>query len=258
MIAKIRKKLHNRACEIQSRMRCQNRVRFSNDKSIVTFSFDDFPASAYRTAGPILERYGFRGTYYTSMELAGVENEQGEHFSIQDLRSLSDAGHEIGCHTFNHRTSDEQSVDELDWSVSVNAEKIRHVVDNAKIDVFSCPKGVVRLMHQQSLAQHFRCIRTIRAGVNRGAFDLNHVRAVSLYEHHTDLAGIETLMAQLENEPGWLVFYTHDVQEHPSRYGITPGLFEQIVALVARSNVAVATTSQALDLIVGQESQRGF
>lgn len=257
MIAKIQTKLRNRICSFQSRMQCRNPVQFSSADSIVTFTFDDFPASAYRTAGRILERYGIRGTYYTSMDLAGTRNEQGEHFSVDDLLGLTEAGHEIGCHTFDHRTSDEQSVDELDRSVSVNADKIRNVISDAKIDVFSCPKGVVRVRHQQCLEKRFRCIRTIRPGINRGAFDLNHLCAVSLYEHTTDLAGIESLLDSLAKIPGWLVFYTHDVQDRPSAYGITPKLFEQIVELVAARDVVVATTSEALDLIVGQEHGRG-
>src|SRR6266404_852567 len=72
-------------------------------RSIVSFTFDDFPKSAYRRGGEILSRYGARGTYYASFKLLGSTDATGEYFERADIEDLLGEGHELGCHTFSHR-----------------------------------------------------------------------------------------------------------------------------------------------------------
>src|SRR5579872_2069244 len=73
--------------------------------NVVSFTFDDFPRSAYTVAGPILDKYGVRATYYVAMGLMGTENHLGEHFRREDLDSLVGDGHELASHTFGHISS---------------------------------------------------------------------------------------------------------------------------------------------------------
>src|SRR5439155_9632853 len=69
---------------------------------LISFSFDDFPRSAWLVGGEILNRFGLAGTYYASLGLAGKETPSGHIFAAGDLKSLLDRGHELGCHTFSH------------------------------------------------------------------------------------------------------------------------------------------------------------
>src|ERR1700758_1237298 len=69
---------------------------------LISFTFDDFPRSAFLNAGAILGRYGILGTYYVSLSLAGKESQMGPMYQSEDLKDLARLGHELGCHTFGH------------------------------------------------------------------------------------------------------------------------------------------------------------
>ncbi|HSR10529.1 MAG TPA: polysaccharide deacetylase family protein, partial [Thermodesulfobacteriota bacterium] len=68
----------------------------------ISFTFDDFPRSALHKGGSILSDFNLRATYYASFSLMGKENETGPIFTAADLQDLFAAGHELGCHTFDH------------------------------------------------------------------------------------------------------------------------------------------------------------
>ena len=74
---------------------------------IISFTFDDFPRSALHTGGAILKRYGVTGTYYVSFGLMGKQAPTGTMFLREDIETLLEHGHELGCHTFDHCSAGE-------------------------------------------------------------------------------------------------------------------------------------------------------
>ncbi len=68
----------------------------SNDKTLVSFTYDDGHSSGIDIAAPSLETVGFRGTFFLT---PGIYDVQGR---AADWRSLADKGHEIGNHTWDH------------------------------------------------------------------------------------------------------------------------------------------------------------
>src|SRR5450631_1280171 len=69
---------------------------------LISFTFDDFPRSALLVGGSILNNVGLAATYYASLGLIGKEAPSGQIFVADDLATLFDQGHELGCHTFAH------------------------------------------------------------------------------------------------------------------------------------------------------------
>ena len=57
-------------------------------RGVVSFTFDDFPRSAFHCGGDILRCHGVRGTYYASMGLEGRTTEVGESFVRKDVEDL--------------------------------------------------------------------------------------------------------------------------------------------------------------------------
>src|SRR5436309_3076212 len=62
---------------------------------LISFTFDDFPRSAFRAAGSILRQYGASGTYYASIGLMGKQSQMGPMYDADDLRELVRRNHEL-------------------------------------------------------------------------------------------------------------------------------------------------------------------
>jgi peptidoglycan/xylan/chitin deacetylase (PgdA/CDA1 family) len=64
----------------------------------VALTFDDGYEDAFTTALPILQRYGFKATFYI---ISGMVGQPG-YMSWEQLRTLLNDGMEIGAHTIDH------------------------------------------------------------------------------------------------------------------------------------------------------------
>ena len=53
---------------------------------------------------------------------------------------------------------------------------------------------------------------------------------------------------------GWLIFATHDVDEHPTRFGCAPALFADIVRYVGRSGARVLPVAEAWRTVLREGS----
>src|SRR5262245_13006884 len=90
-------------CERRVSSACfRKSIVINSRQPIVSFSFDDFPSSALKVGGAILNQFGVAGTYYVSLGLAGQKIASGQMFALDDIASVREQGHELGCHTFAH------------------------------------------------------------------------------------------------------------------------------------------------------------
>src|SRR6058998_1234644 len=90
------------------------------ERPLISFTFDDFPRSALLNGGAILNRFGVAATYYVSLGLAGTEQPSGRMFVREDLATLLEGGHELGCHTFSHCHSWETEAATFERSILEN------------------------------------------------------------------------------------------------------------------------------------------
>src|SRR6058998_881395 len=97
-LARARRGLATEATRVLFRRRLALRTALP----LISFTFDDFPRSAFLEAGSILGRYGVMGTYYVSLSLVGKQSHLGPMFQREDLKEVLHLRHELGCHTFGH------------------------------------------------------------------------------------------------------------------------------------------------------------
>lgn len=216
-----------------------------NPEPIVSFSFDDFPRSAYSVGGSILEQFGARGTFYAAWGLMNTCNELGDHFRADDLDSLLERGHELGSHTYSHISCRAASC----AAFCEDAEKGRRAVEKltgAESSNFAYPFGEVTLRGKKALESSFASIRGVISGLNGPEADLNLLRANSLYGDLEGARQAEELIAENRRRKSWLIFYTHDVRPKPSPYGCTPEFFEAVVSSASRSGCRILTVREAL------------
>jgi peptidoglycan/xylan/chitin deacetylase (PgdA/CDA1 family) len=215
-----------------------------NHGPIVSFTFDDFPRTAYSVGGSILERFGARGTFYAAFGLMNSQNESGEQFRTEDIDSLLEKGHELASHTFSHISA--RAVSRAAFCADVKkGNKVVEEASGVGSANFAYPFGHVTLQTKRSLTG-LTSARSIVPGFNGPEIDLNLLRANSLYGNLDASRRVEELVAENAKRNTWLIFYTHDVRPDPSAFGCTPGLLEAAVSCAARNGCRILTVQQAL------------
>lgn len=212
---------------------------------IISFTFDDFPRSALVTAGELLEKRGACGTYYAALNLACQETGVGRMFGFEDLRSLITHGHELGCHTYAHLSAHEHSANEIAESCATNRQKILELFPDMSPHNFSFPFGDASVAVKRKLGGVYDTLRTVRSGINCSPVDLFFLRANPVYSWQP-LDGIRRLIEKNSAQKGWLILYTHDVCESPSRYGCTPEYFREVVSCAVSSGARLMPVRDAV------------
>jgi peptidoglycan/xylan/chitin deacetylase (PgdA/CDA1 family) len=218
-------------------------------KPIISFTFDDFPRSAYLVGGKLLDSYGIRGTYYLAMGLMNTQTKVGPQFTTKDLKCLVGDGHELGCHTFGHLDAFITPVARYKQSMCKNLESLQRLLPHVELETFSYPFGRITLSAKKVAGQRFACCRSIIPGINSGVIDLSMLSTISLYSRHMRLDQIRDLIWENSHVKGWLIFYTHDVCENPSAFGCTPEYLKEVVKWSVESGAEVLPVRAALEVL---------
>jgi peptidoglycan/xylan/chitin deacetylase (PgdA/CDA1 family) len=230
-------------------------VPIGNHGPVVSFTFDDFPRTAYLTAGRILESLAARGTYYVAPSLMGTDTGLGEICNAEDLRSVLEKGHELGTQTLHHLSSRDLSPQAFRLDVEQGIFEAEKIVGRPARN-FSYPYGHVTLGSKKHLESVISSARSVfpginGSGINRPEIDLNLLRANRLYGDMSGAPQVQRLIRQNAAQKGWLIFYTHDVRPNPSEYGCTTEFFESAVSAAAQSGSRILTVQQFLSEIAG-------
>jgi peptidoglycan/xylan/chitin deacetylase (PgdA/CDA1 family) len=225
-----------------------------NDRPFISFTFDDFPISAFTTGGGILERYGLAGTFYASMGLMGQDAPAGRLFSAPEVRALLAARHEVGCHTFSHRHSWSTPAREFEESIIENGRALKSLLPGESFKTMSYPISCPRPTTKRSMGKYFSCCRGGGQGFNVGKIDLNYLNAFFLEQCEGSREAVREIIEKNCQANGWLILATHDVGEKPSKFGCTQAFFEEIVQYAAQSGAAVLPVDRAWEAIRSMNS----
>jgi len=212
---------------------------------IVSFTFDDFPKTAFTVGGAILEAQGARGTYYTALGLAETDGALGRMFDRGDVWAARERGHEIGCHTFHHLDCSRIATRKILAEIAENAAAAQGIVPDYALTNFAFPYGGISLSSKRALAHRFSSCRGIGRGVNAGMADFADLRANPVQDLPGESDSFRRLIDEARATDGWLIFYTHDVSLSPSPFGCTPKQLEAVVAHAVTS-AAVLTVRDAI------------
>lgn len=212
---------------------------------VVSFTFDDFPRSAWVNGGAVLEKFAVRGTYYAAMGFAGGGNHLGPMFDADDLRAAQGHGHEIACHTYSHRDCMRAAPAEIVAEIERNGAALRETLGGPAPVNFAYPFGGVSQTAKRTAHQRFASCRGTGRGLNRGTVDLADLASTNIYDCDFDRDSLCQLIDDAQAAAGWLIFFTHDVADTPSRFGCTPAQLNAIVAYAAE-NVAVLPVRDVL------------
>lgn len=224
-------------------------ISWYRGRPIVSFTFDDFPLSAAQAASSILARHAVRATFYAATGLLGEEHEFWQMAAVKDLRSLEEAGHEIGLHTHSHKRAWEYGAAEFQDDLARNEGAIRAELGSYRPESFAYPYGVGHFGHKRWLAKTIRGSRSVHPGINAGFLDVQFLRAFELTEQALTRDSAACLIDDAVKAKGWLIFVSHDVSETPSPYGVTPALLESAIAYAKAEGALILPVCEALDQI---------
>jgi peptidoglycan/xylan/chitin deacetylase (PgdA/CDA1 family) len=114
------------------------------ERPLVSFTFDDFAASACRTVGPILAGRGVRGTFYACLGLLDSEFDGIQLATAEDLQAVAAAGHEIGGHTHSHVCLQHASVRTIEGEFARNRDALHQLLPGQSLRTWPVP--TVRLV----------------------------------------------------------------------------------------------------------------
>jgi peptidoglycan/xylan/chitin deacetylase (PgdA/CDA1 family) len=229
---------------------CRKPVTIRSETPLISFTFDDFPRTAWLTGGEILGSFGVAGTYYAALGCMGGDSPSGQIFSKSDLKPILDAGHELGSHTYSHCDSWKTTPEAFEKSIIENQMALSSLIPGEEFKTFSYPIRPPRPETKRRTAKYFRCSRGLRQSLNSGAADLNQLSAFFIERADDGIRTIRDLIDRNKKECGWIIFVTHDVAPKPSRFGCTAELLEDTVAYAVESGARILPVAKALECIL--------
>jgi peptidoglycan/xylan/chitin deacetylase (PgdA/CDA1 family) len=216
---------------------------------IITFTFDDFPRSALYIGGVQLEHAGAAGTFFISRGLVGQESPTGQTFQAEDLPLLLSRGHELGCHTFHHCPAWETDPHVYALSVEQNSRSLAGDRHECRLQTHSYPISYPRPSTKRRIERRFRGCRGGGQTFNHGLVDLNYLNSYFLEQSRDNFSHVERTITANADASGWLIFSTHDISDHPTRFGCTPDFFERVIRASIHSGAKILVMSAGLDAV---------
>jgi peptidoglycan/xylan/chitin deacetylase (PgdA/CDA1 family) len=232
--------------------RAGSRLRFAqqsavSDRGILSVTFDDFPRSAWLEGGGILaEAQGF-ATYYLSGIFHRMHVDGVPYFLSEDVADLVAAGHELGCHSFDHRSVLDMSPNSYLESVSRNADFVASLLPDYQLRSHAFPYGHVRLTSRLALRRRFEVLRGINAPKRLDRFDPTHLDAGGLEDRREGSIDWPRLIAETARTKGWLVLFTHGVTDNPTPYDTRPEVLRRLLLRAKSEGLDILTVGDALD-----------
>jgi peptidoglycan/xylan/chitin deacetylase (PgdA/CDA1 family) len=94
----------------------------SKTNKVVVLNFYDNDIGQFTNAKPILDKYGFKGTFFIVCRWASSNNP--ERMAWQEINQLYREGHDIESHSTSHKVLNRLSADDLDYEVGQSKQCI--------------------------------------------------------------------------------------------------------------------------------------
>jgi len=131
-------------------------------QSVIVITFDDGCETDALIAAPLLAQFACKATFYVIAGRVGLRG----YLSPAQLRELSAAGFEIGCHSMTHGYLDDLNDEQLRIELGEAKDRLEQII-SSRIAHFSCPGGRwSRSLARSAAKLGYESIATSRVGVN--------------------------------------------------------------------------------------------
>ncbi|HEY5550001.1 MAG TPA: polysaccharide deacetylase family protein [Candidatus Saccharimonadales bacterium] len=219
------------------------------EEPVISVTFDDGWQSIYSSGLPILQKYGIRTTQYV---MSGTFDNPS-YMTVEQLRSMQQAGHEIGSHTIAH--ADLTMLDEKQLTEELKSSQDTLSKHFGPIRDFTSPYGAYNTRTLQEIGKYYRSQKNAEGDPSADAlgninakngFNAFNFKSFSV-RRHTTLEDLRKLVEATRTNNGWLVLTYHQIDHKNELYSVSPEAFEQQMAYLSGLSIRSATVGQFLD-----------
>jgi peptidoglycan/xylan/chitin deacetylase (PgdA/CDA1 family) len=138
----------------------------SNNNSstkVIILGFDDSPKSQFTLAKPILDKYGFKGSFFVVYNYvnAGSERRDKTRMTWQDINTLKGEGDDIESHSMTHIDLDMKSQQNLIYEIGGSKQcLLDHVGVDPTIFAYPASSGHSNVTLVTVVSQYYDLART--------------------------------------------------------------------------------------------------
>lgn len=213
----------------------------------ITLRFDDGTLSQYQNVIPKLNSLGIKGTFYIVTRQKADDGFPG-YMSLEQIRNVYNAGHEIGAHTQTHK-----SLTQLTQSQQIQE------IAGSRNDLIGWGLGSIKSF-AYPLGNYNDSIITLvkNAGFSNAAATNNGTSnpTISRYEISRNDLIVNNSFAQYKiwiddaiAKKEWLVLNFHEVNNSGLSTSVTPATFNQVVDYIVSKNIPIITISEGAEYL---------
>ena len=217
-------------------------------RPMVSFAFDDAPASAAHSGAEILQARDLKGAYFISAGLAGQSGHMGGYAAPDDVLRLAQNGHEIACHTYSHLDCGQADAPAVQAELDRNARALADWGVSAPV-TFAYPYGDVGFPGKRIVASRFALSRGLTPGLIGPGTDLNQAPAVSIEGAQGEAVGRRWL-AQAKARQAWVILFAHAVEADAAEFAVSKNTLARL------ANEAIAEGFEVVTVAEGAKRMR--
>lgn len=193
------------------------------------------------SAVSLLERYGFRGTFYIPTSYMGAEG----HLDPMDLRYLISNKHEVGPHSRSHVRLSGLSSEALRDEIQGSHDDLVRIHAAPAAQTFAYPYEADEHVRNDVLAVYAGAIGIGDGDVlNNESSDFFNLGVVNV-NNETPLDEIRGLLTEAISKKAWVIFAFHGVDEQTDN-SISLSNFKKILIEIRKSGIRVVTVNGGL------------
>jgi len=218
---------------------------------IVSVTFDDGWRSAATSAAPILAVHNIATTQYIITDKIG----QPGYMTIDQLRAMKAAGHEIASHSTSHIPLKSASGQVLDTELKKSkAVLLKNNLIDPKSTHFSFPYGSYSTHAVEVGQSEYATLRNSNGNPADGidARDVNIKEAFKAgyvigygVDVTTKLSDVQAAIAYAKSHNGWLVLIFHQIDDTLNEYSVSPQMFKDILTAIDDAGIKTATINDS-------------
>ena len=110
---------------------------------LIIIAFDDSSRTQFTLAKPILDKYGFKGSFFTVCTFvnSGSAGKDTSRMTWQDIKTLQQQGHDIESHTMTHTDLNSKSLQDLTYEIGGSKQCLLNHGINSTVFAYPASTG---------------------------------------------------------------------------------------------------------------------